>query len=66
MNAIFSFTAPAASLGWLELLLDASVKALAILALTGAATLLLRRSSAAMRHLVWTLGVLAVLCMPLL
>jgi beta-lactamase regulating signal transducer with metallopeptidase domain len=48
----------------LPILLDASVKATIVLALAAAATLALRRRSAALRHLVWTAAIVAVLVLP--
>lgn len=47
-------------------LLTWTVKSALLLAAAGFATALLHRRSAATRHLVWTLGVLAVLAVPLL
>ena len=47
-------------------LLDAAVKATIILGLAGVATALLRRASAASRHLVWTAALLAALVLPAL
>jgi HEAT repeat protein/beta-lactamase regulating signal transducer with metallopeptidase domain len=45
---------------------DALLKTTILLALVAAATLLLRRRSAALRHLVWTLGVAGLVVVPLL
>src|SRR5215218_1936641 len=45
---------------------DAVVKATVVLACAGGATFLLRRGSAALRHLIWTLGLASALAMPLL
>lgn len=45
-------------------LLDFAVKGLAILALAGAMVGSMKRASAAARHLVWTLGVMAALLLP--
>ena len=47
------------------LLLDASFKATVVLAAAGLAVLLVRKGSASGRHLVWSLAVLAALCLPL-
>ncbi len=47
-------------------LLDASLKGLMILLLAALAVLLLRRASAAARHLVWSLTFAALLALPLL
>lgn len=48
------------------LLLDAALKGTLILLAAGAATMLLRRGSAAGRHLIWALAVIAMLALPLL
>jgi len=50
----------------LAVILDATVKGTAILALVWLATLAMRRSSAAARHWVWFLGVLGLLLLPIL
>ena len=50
----------------LPILLDGAIKGVAILSLTALATLAMRRSSAAARHLVWFLGTLSLLILPLL
>jgi len=50
---------------WLPAL-DAILKSTALLALTAAVSLLLRRASAATRHLIWTLGLLGALALPAL
>src|SRR5262245_52755414 len=50
----------------ISIVLDAAVKSLAILALTGVAVLCLRRSSAAKRHLVWFTVMVSLLLLPLL
>ena len=39
------------------ILLDASLKGLAVLVLAGLATLAMRRAAAATRHLIWFLGI---------
>ena len=50
---------------WLPLL-DAIAKATIILGVAGLTTVLLRRASAALRHLVWTAALLAALVLPVL
>jgi hypothetical protein len=50
---------------WLPVL-DAALKATVILLAAAFASLALRRSSAATRHLVWTSALLAALALPLL
>jgi len=50
----------------LPVLLDAAIKGLAILSLTALAVLAMRRASAAARHLVWLLGTLSLLILPIL
>jgi len=49
----------------IAILADAFVKSTIVLLLAGVVTLLLRRSAAALRHLVWTLACGAVLVLPL-
>ena len=53
-------------LRWVSLLLDVTVKGGLLLAGAGAILLLLRRASAASRHLVWLLTFSSLLCLPLL
>lgn len=48
------------------LLLDSTVKGTAMLALATIATMILRRDSAATRHLVWLLAMVAILVVPVL
>ena len=61
----FAFTSDIA-MRWLAVLADAAVKGLIVLLVAAGATLLLRRSSAALRHMVWTLAVAALILMPVL
>ncbi|MCI0338913.1 MAG: M56 family metallopeptidase [Acidobacteria bacterium] len=57
---------PAQSIEWLQWLLDVSLKGALILLAAGALSLLLRRTSAATRHLVWAFALLSLLIlMPL-
>ncbi len=53
------------SAGWLRFLLEVSVRGAVVLALTAAVCLTLRRASAALRHLLWTLAIICLLCLPL-
>ena len=46
--------------------LDAAVKGTVLLALSGGIALLLRRASAALRHVVWALAVIALISAPLI
>jgi beta-lactamase regulating signal transducer with metallopeptidase domain len=48
------------------ILLDASLKGCVVLAVAGMAALAMRRASAAMRHLVWFLAMVALLAVPVL
>ena len=50
---------------WLPLLAQLAAKATLVLALAAAAAAVLWRSSAAVRHLVWCVGVVGVLALPL-
>jgi hypothetical protein len=52
------------SAGWVELFVLWVVKATLVLVVAWSVALLLRRASAASRHLVWTLAVLSVLALP--
>jgi beta-lactamase regulating signal transducer with metallopeptidase domain len=52
--------------GLMPLLADAVLKATALLVVAWLASLLFRRSSAAMRHLVWTVALVGSLALPLL
>ena len=54
------------SIRWLEVLFDASVKSILVLALAAGLSLALRRSSAAFRHLIWLLAVASCLCLPVI
>ena len=54
------------SIGWLTILLDASIKSVIVLALAAGLNLALKRSSAAFRHLVWLLAVVSCLCLPVI
>jgi hypothetical protein len=53
-------------LRWLSLLADVAVKGAALVIAASAAGLLLRRASAAARHLVWRYTMGGLLCLPLL
>src|SRR4026209_2058035 len=48
------------------LLVDSAVKGTALLALASLAAMILRRDSAATRHLVWLLAIVAMLVVPVL
>src|SRR5262245_24878278 len=50
----------------MPVMLDAGLKSFLILAVGGIAVLLLRKASAATRHLVWLLAVVSVLLLPVL
>ncbi|MDE0506262.1 MAG: redoxin domain-containing protein, partial [Candidatus Poribacteria bacterium] len=54
------------SIGWLAILLDASIKSVIVLALAAGLNLGLKRSSAAFRHLLWLLAVMSCLCLPVI
>lgn len=51
---------------WLPIFLDASAKGVVLLSVAGCVALLLHRGSAATRHLVWALGLSALLLLPAL
>lgn len=65
MNRTF-FTVAALSSAASLLLVDSAVKGTALLALAAIAALILRRDSAATRHLVWLLAIVAMLAVPVL
>ena len=50
----------------LLVMLDVAVKAFVLIAVAGLITLLLRRASAAMRHLAWTLALVSLVLLPVL
>jgi beta-lactamase regulating signal transducer with metallopeptidase domain len=50
---------------WVVTLVDGAVKGFLVLAIAAIVATMLRYRSSAVRHLVWTLGVLALLAMPL-
>ena len=50
---------------WLKFLIDATMKSFVIFAVAGLFGLVLRRYSAAMRGLVWSLAILGCLIVPL-
>ncbi len=52
--------------GWLNVLIDVSIKGAVILILAGAIVFALRRASAAMRHMIWNLALAALLALPFL
>src|ERR1043166_7395574 len=54
------------TLSWLSILLDASIKGALLLVLAGLTSLALRRSSAAVRYMVWCMAVLGVFLLPAL
>ena len=62
---ILSYLSGAAS-SWLPVLLDASVKGLVVLAAAGVVTVVMRWASAAARHMVWLVALIAVFCLPAL
>jgi beta-lactamase regulating signal transducer with metallopeptidase domain len=49
---------------WLMFLGEVSIRATLLLAVAAAVCVVLRRASAALRHLVWVLAMLCVLCLP--
>ena len=51
---------------WLMLLFDTAVKSLLLLSIAATVTWAIRRRSAAMRHMVWTLSIIGLLCLPVL
>lgn len=61
MNRLLYFSVAAA-----PLLADASLKGAALLVLAGVYTLVMRRASAASRHMVWLAAVVALLVLPVL
>ena len=56
----------AAGSPWVPILFDAALKGVVVLGLAGVATLLMRRFSAAARHLVWCLAVASLPLLPIL
>ncbi len=66
MSFISLYGTPENSIGWLSILLDASIKSVIVLALAAGLNLALKRSSAAFRHLMWLLAVVSCLCLPVI
>ncbi len=66
MTFISLYGASEHSIGWLAALLDASVKSIVVFALAAVLSLALKRSSAALRHLMWSLAVVGCLCLPVI
>ena len=66
MSFISLYGIPENSIGWLAVLLDASIKSIVVLTLAAGLNLALRRSSAAFRHLIWALAVVGCLCLPVI
>lgn len=51
---------------WLDVLFAASVKGFMVLAIAAGLNLVLRRSSSALRHLIWLLAITSCLCLPVI
>ena len=51
---------------WLPILLDATIKGTVVLGVAGMMVLFMRRASAAARHMVWTLGLVSLMLLPVL
>ena len=66
MSLISLFEISEYSSRWLEVLFAASVKGFVVLAIATGLNLALRRSSSALRHLVWLLAITSCLCLPVI
>ena len=66
MSLISLFEISENSSRWLEVLFAASVKGFVVLAIAAGLNLALRRSSSALRHLIWFLAVISCLCLPVI
>ena len=66
MSLISLFEISEYSSRWLEVLFAASVKGFVVLAIASGLNLALRRSSSALRHLVWLLAITSCLCLPVI
>ena len=66
MSFISLFGTSEHSIGWLAVLFDASIKSVIVLALAAVLSLTLKRSSAAFRHLMWSLAIVGCLCLPVI
>jgi len=64
MLALLSLPSDAA--GWLSFLGQVSARAAVVLGVPAGVCWALRRASAALRHLVWTLAIICALCLPVL
>lgn len=65
MEALLDMFDPGAQ-GVTEVVLDAALKGALVLAAIGIAVLLARKASAAVRHLVWCVGLVSLIALPLL
>ncbi len=54
------------TVGWFSVFLDASVKSLVVLALAGLLAAMCRGAAAAVRHLIWSSALIAVIALPFL
>lgn len=65
-HSVLAFVSGKSAAAGATLLLDAAIKGVLVLVAVGVVVLAMRRASAAMRHLVWTAGLLSLLVLPLL
>ncbi len=66
MSLISLFEISEHSSRWLDVLFAASVKGFIVLAIAAGLNLVLRRSSSALRHLIWLLAITSCLCLPVI
>lgn len=66
MDLIDTAMSPVLTMAWLRLLVNIAIKGTVILFLAGTVTMMIRKSSASVKHLIWNLALGSILFMPVL